>query len=223
MATRQRLGRATGLSPGCIMPSDDGSKTSPTLLGRLAQFPLDQEAWSAFVDRYAPRFARWCRHWGLQDADVENVSQGVLTKLVVRMRGFVYDPSMSFRGYLRKIVFDALTDELRQRRLNVTASAGDLQEVLESVEARVDLVQRLEQEFDLELVEAASRAVRQRIDPHTWEAYRLTTGERLSGAEAAARLGIEVATVYVAKGRVIQMLKDEIRSLETPVSSVGTG
>jgi RNA polymerase sigma factor (sigma-70 family) len=205
------------------MPSDDGSKTSPTLLGRLAQHPLDQEAWSAFVDRYAPRIARWCRHWGLQDADVMNVSQGVLTKLVVRMRGFVYDPSMSFRGYLRKIVVDALTDELRQRQANVAALGGDLQEVLESVEARVDLMQRLEQEFDLELVEAASRAVRERVDPHTWEAYRLTTSERLSGAEAAARLGIEVATVYVAKGRVIQMLKEEIRSLETPVSSVGTG
>jgi RNA polymerase sigma factor (sigma-70 family) len=205
------------------MPSDDGSKTSPTLLGRLAQFPLDQEAWSAFVDRYAPRFARWCRHWGLQDADVENVSQGVLTKLVVRMRGFVYDPSMSFRGYLRKIVEDALTDELRHRRLNVTGGGGDFQEVLESVEARVDLMHRLEQEFDLELVEAASRTVRQRVDPHTWEAYRLTTSERLSGAEAAAQLGIEVATVYVAKGRVIQMLKEELRSLETPVSSVGTG
>ena len=125
---RPRLGRAVRLSPGCIMPSDDGSKTSPTLLGRVAQFPLDQEAWSAFVDRYAPRIARWCRRWGLQDADVKNVTQGVLTKLVVRMRGFVYDPSMSFRGYLRKIVDDALTDELRQRRLNVAGGGGDFQE-----------------------------------------------------------------------------------------------
>jgi RNA polymerase sigma factor (sigma-70 family) len=204
------------------MPSDDGSKTSPTLLGRLAHSPLDQEAWSAFVDRYAPQIARWCRHWGLQDADVRNVTQGVLTKLVVKMRVFVYDPSMSFRGLLRKIVTDALTDEISQRRLKVIAG-GAFQQVLETLEARVDLIRRLEEEFDLELVEAASREVRQRIDFHTWEAFRLTTDEQLSGAEAAERLGIPVANVYVAKGRVIRMLKEEIRCLETPVSPIGTG
>jgi RNA polymerase sigma factor (sigma-70 family) len=189
----------------------------------MAQFPLDQEAWCAFVDRYTPRIDRWCRHWGLQDADVKNVTQGVLTKLVVRMRGFVYDPSMSFRGFLRKIVADALTDELRQRRLKFAGGGGAFHHVLESLEARTDLIQRLEEEFDHELLEAASREVRQRVDPHTWEAYRLTTSECLTGAEAAARLGIQVATVYVAKGRVIQMLKEQIQILETPVSSVGTG
>jgi RNA polymerase sigma factor (sigma-70 family) len=204
------------------LASEDGSKTSPTLLGRVAQSPLDQEAWAAFVHRYAPRIVRWCRHWGLQDADVNNVTQNVLTRLVVRMRGFVYDPSMRFRGFLRKVVADALADELRQRRLNV-AGGGALQQALETVEARADLIQRLEEEFDLELFEAASREVRQRVDFHTWEAFRLTTDEQLSGAEAAARLGIQVANVYVAKGRVIRMLKEEIQFLEGPVSSVGAG
>jgi RNA polymerase sigma factor (sigma-70 family) len=204
------------------MPSDDGSKTSPTLLGRVAQSPLDQEAWAAFVHCYAPRIVRWCRHWGLQDADVNNVTQNVLTRLVVRMRGFVYNPSMSFRGFLRKLVADALTDELRQGRIR--AAAGDsFEQILEMSEARADLIHRLEEEFDLELFEAASREVRQRVDFHTWEAFRLTTDEQLSGAEAAARLGIQVANVYVAKGRVIRMLKEEIQFLEGPVSSVGAG
>ena len=35
---------------------------------------------------------------------------------------------------------------------------------------------------------AAKQFVSQRVKPHTWEAYRLTTDEGLSGAEAAQRL-----------------------------------
>ena len=47
-------------------------------------------------------------------------------------------------------------------------------EMLEGLEAREDLVRRLEEEFDLELLDMATRAVRERIAPKTWEAYRLT-------------------------------------------------
>jgi DNA-directed RNA polymerase specialized sigma24 family protein len=85
------------------MPYRDDS-TSSTLLGQLAVSPPDEAAWSQFVDRYGPRIFQWCRAWELQEADILDVSQAVLTKLSVRLRHFDYDPSRSFRGWLRALV-----------------------------------------------------------------------------------------------------------------------
>jgi RNA polymerase sigma-70 factor (ECF subfamily) len=56
--------------------------------------------------------------------------------------------------------------------------------------------------------------VRKRVAPHTWEAYRLTAIEGLSCAEAAARLRIKIAAVYVSRSNVTRHLKGEIQALE---------
>src|SRR5437899_6570468 len=86
------------------------SLTSPTLLGRLRHAPTDQEAWSEFVDRYGPKIYAWCRQWGLQEADAEDVTQAVLLRLAERMRDFAYDVGKSFRGWLRTLTHHALSD-----------------------------------------------------------------------------------------------------------------
>ena len=56
--------------------------------------------------------------------------------------------------------------------------------------------------------------MRLRVHQHAWEAFRLTALEGNSGAEAAARLGMRVATVFVARSKVQKMLQDEVRKLE---------
>jgi RNA polymerase sigma factor (sigma-70 family) len=204
------------------MTQRDESRTSLTLLGRLAVFPPDQVAWAEFVDRYGPRIIGWCQSWRLQEADVLDVSQAVLTRLSVRLRDFEYDPSRTFRGFLRKLVQDALKDALAARgRVNRGRNAS--QELLANLEAREDLIRRLEEEFDFELLEAATRIVQGRVAPRTWEAYHLTTSEGLSGPEAAARVGLSVAAVYMAKSSVKAMLQEEVRALEAPSIPSGTG
>jgi RNA polymerase sigma-70 factor (ECF subfamily) len=86
--------------------------------------------------------------------------------------------------------------------------------MLQNVEARANLVKQLEEEFDRELLEEASARVRLRVAPQTWEAFRLTAMEGLSGAEAAARIPMQVAQVFVAKRRVQKMLTEEVARLE---------
>src|SRR5262245_5173527 len=86
--------------------------TSITLLRRLRQEPADQEAWAEFVRRYGPQVYRWCRRWGLQEADAEDVTQAVLVRLSARMRTFTHDPARSFRAYLRTLARYAWCDYL---------------------------------------------------------------------------------------------------------------
>jgi RNA polymerase sigma factor (sigma-70 family) len=188
------------------------SETSVTLLARVALLPPEPEAWNEFVDRYGPRIVKWSRAWGLQAADIDDVTQSVLAILLVRLRRFVYDPSRSFRAFLRKVTNDAVCDVIAARG-RVTGASAALQ-ALAGQKARADLARGLEEEFDLELLEKATRIVRAQVEPRTWEAYRLTAEEGLSGMAAATRLGMGAGAVYQAKSSVIRKLHEEVRDLE---------
>jgi RNA polymerase sigma factor (sigma-70 family) len=197
------------------MDDRSSSPTSPTLLGRLRQDPTDQKAWERFVLLYGPRITAWCRKWGLQEADAQDVTQIVLVKLAGKMRTFEYDPERSFRGWLKTLTHHAWSDFLSGQRPAVVGS-GDtaVLALLQSVEAREELVKRLEEAFDGELLEEAMTRVRLRVAAPTWDAFRLTALEGLSGAEAGAKLGMKVAAVYVARSEVQKRLRAEVQRLE---------
>jgi RNA polymerase sigma-70 factor (ECF subfamily) len=197
------------------MDSFSDSHTSPTLLGRLRQEPADQEAWAQFVERYGRRIYAWCRQGKLQEADAEDVTQMVLVRLAERMRSFTYDPSKSFRGWLRTLTRHAWSDFVNARQRGGRGSGdSDTVVALQTLPARDDLVARLEEQFDREVLEEATARVRLRIEPATWEAFQLLAVEGLSGAEAARRLNRTVAAVFKAKTRVQAMLRDEVERLE---------
>jgi RNA polymerase sigma-70 factor (ECF subfamily) len=197
------------------MARNPDSETSLTLLGRLRDTPADQAAWGEFVARYGRKIYGWCRHWGLQGADAEDVTQEVLLKLSTKMQDFSYDRSGSFRAWLKTLTHHAWQDFATSRRRAGEADGGSaVRDLLHTVEAREDLLARLGEEFDRELLDAASTRVRQRVQPHTWDAFRLTALEGLSGAEAGKQLGMKVATVFVAKSKVQRMLQEEMQRLE---------
>ena len=89
-------------------------------------------------------------------------------------------------------------------------------EQLRTVEAREDLARRLDDVFDRKLLDEAAARVRQRVAPRTWQAFELTAVQGRSGAEAAAALGMKVATVFVARSKVQKMLQEEVQRLEGP-------
>jgi RNA polymerase sigma-70 factor (ECF subfamily) len=185
------------------------------LISQLRENPSDQAGWDVFVIRYGRHIYRWCRQWKLQDADAEDVTQDILVKLTQKLQHFAYDPSRSFRGWLKTVAHHAWRDfEDSRRRGHSAAGDSRVQEQLLSVQAREDLEQRLESAFDLELLEAAKARVRQRVAPHTWEAFRLVALEGLPAAEVAARVQMQVAMVYVAKSKVQKMLQEEIEKLD---------
>jgi RNA polymerase sigma factor (sigma-70 family) len=199
------------------MKRAQGSGTHVSLLGRLREGPDDEEAWSAFVDQYGRRIYEWCRRWDLQEADARDVTQNVLLKLAEKMREFNYDPSRSFRAWLKTLTRHACSD-FRDSRRRPGQGSGDSQvgRLLESVAAREDLVTRLEEEFDRELLEEAMARARLRVAPQTWQAFALTALEGLSGAEAAARIPMAVGQVFVAKRRVQKAIQEELARLEGP-------
>lgn len=197
------------------MDSDHSTwATRLSLLARLRVAPRDDRTWAEFVRRYGPLVLRWCRRWKLQSADAEDVTQTVLARLAERLRTFEYDPAKSFRAYVRTVTHYAWCDFLEARnRPDAAAGGSDVAEALGQVAARDDLLARLAEEFDQELLDAAAGRVRLRLEAKTWEAFRLTAVDGKSGAEAAAELGMTVPAVFKARCKVQKLLREEVRRL----------
>ncbi len=189
--------------------ADRNWTTSTTLLRRLRQSPADEMAWSAFVERYGRLIYHWCRRWGLQPADAEDVTQTVFVELARQMRRFRYDETGTFRGWLRVVARRTWSRFLTSRSRTILPSLLPFNEDA----VGEDLLRQLETESDRELLELASQAVRSRVQPRTWEAFCLLALEGCSGLEAAQRLNMQPGAVFVARSKVQKMLRQEIERL----------
>jgi RNA polymerase sigma-70 factor (ECF subfamily) len=188
--------------------SFDSTRTSGSLLFRLRDTG-DQQAWEQFYARYAPMIWGWCHQWFPRDA--EDMVQEVMRLLVRRLRDFEYQPGKTFRGYLKTVTHNLMADLKEKERLRRAVAGGDL---IEDVEASQDLQQRLQSEFDLELLEIAKDNVRRRVEPSTWSAYLETAEQGRPGAEVGKMLGMKVGAVFQAKHHVLKLLQQEVKSLE---------
>jgi RNA polymerase sigma-70 factor (ECF subfamily) len=196
------------------MSASPESQTGSTLLVLLRD-PDSPQAWKAFVRRYTPKLLAWCRRWHLQPADAQDVTQEVLYRLAGQLRCFAYDPVKGhFRSWLKTLARHAWSD-LRDSRRRAGWGSGDpqVQRLLEEQENPDELAEELDREFLREVYEEAQARVQLRVGRTTWQAFRLLALEGKSGAEAAARLKMKVAAVYVAKSRVQRMLREEVHKL----------
>jgi RNA polymerase sigma-70 factor (ECF subfamily) len=197
------------------MSRDAGSSTGSTLLV-LLNSPADVAAWSAFERRYGPKIHDWCRRRGVQEADAQDVSQEVLATLVRKLPEFAYDPAKgTFRGWLRTVTLNALSHYLQAQRRPGQASGhpADL-DALASVEAHEDLLHHLRESFDHELLAEAQARVRRQVSPRDWRIFVELAVEGRSGREVAEPLGMTVGAVLMAKARVQDRLRKEVRRLE---------
>lgn len=185
-----------------------------SLLIRLQDTPADKAAWSEFVERYGYRIHGWCRRWGLQEADAQDVSQVVLLKVLGAMESFRYDPSQKFRAWLKTVTHHAWQDMVRDRRKNSRTQDATSEDPLQALAARDDLSAQLEAAYEQELMDCALARLRPRVLPSTWEAFRLTAIEGLSGVAASAQLGMAATSVYKAKSNVLKLLEAEVQYLD---------
>jgi RNA polymerase sigma-70 factor (ECF subfamily) len=139
----------------------------------------------------------------------------VLVILAQRLQTFTYDPNHSFRNWLCTVTRHAWTHYVEsQQRCGSGIGDREVQNWLQTVETREDLIQNLDKEFDRDLLEEAMRRVQLRVEPRTWEAFQLLALDGRSGAEAAAQLGMKVATAFVARSKVQRYLQVELSRLE---------
>ncbi len=118
--------------------------------------PTDAEAWNLFVQRYGGMIYGWCCRYGLQDVDAQDVTQNVFIALIRHLRNFDRSRGL-FRNWLHRIVQHRVSDWCNDPAHCHERGTEAVQRRLSTEEARRDLETRLNEEFDLELLEVAEQ------------------------------------------------------------------
>jgi RNA polymerase sigma-70 factor (ECF subfamily) len=194
----------------------DSPSTRPSLLVRLRD-SRDGAAWAQFVAVYGPLVYGFARKQGLQDADAADLTQETLRVVATAIRSLKYDPA---RGTFRSWLFQVVRHRLyrfrdRQARPGRGSGDSDAHDRLREVPGREpDPASLWEEEYEHRQFAWAAEQVRSQVQESTWQAFWRTAVEGQGGAEVARALGLSVAAVYLAKGRVMARLKEEVRRLQ---------
>lgn len=197
--------------------NEDVSESAATRLSLLIRMRnlRDDDAWKEFFESYGPRIFRWCRRAGLQESDASDVTQEVLTRLMRAIQSFDYDSSRGrFRGWLTIVTNNAVRDYVKQQQ-RAGIHEGDpilLRHLssLQSPSAIDELAAEIDAESEQEILREAEVRVQLRVAMETWEAYRMTAVDGVKPSVVSQKIGMKTSEVYVAKSRVIKMLKEEV-------------
>jgi RNA polymerase sigma-70 factor (ECF subfamily) len=192
------------------MSGDSSYDTQASSIVGLAGNPTDPARWDRFCRKYQPAIRRWLGGKRLQPADVDDIAQEVLIKLVKKLPGFTYDPDRSFRAWLKTVVHNVWHDVVTSSRWQAGLAAGELADVA----GAVPLAEEIEREYDQELMEWAMTVVKGRVAPATWEAFERTAVGLEPPQRVAADLGVAVALVYVHKSKVTKLIRETIRTAD---------
>ncbi len=183
--------------------------TPASLLEQVRQTD-NQEAWSRFVWLYTPLLQRWLARLGVRAEEAADLVQDIFVLLVRKLPEFRYDRHMSFRAWLRTVTLNKWRDRQRGRvdqPLDAEAPA------LANLEVEDDAAVFDEEEYRSYLAGRALRLIQAEFEETTWRAFwEMVVADR-PAAEVAAELGVTVNAVYLAKGRVLRRLREELEGL----------
>jgi RNA polymerase sigma factor (sigma-70 family) len=193
----------------------DSLKTRISLLVRIRDRG-DEDAWTEFVDLYAPLVYALARRRGLQEADAADLTQDVLRSVVRTAPRFAYDPGRgSFRGWLFTVARNQLRKWANQRQRHPPASGNpDERRLIEEQPAPAEEGDFWDQEYRSRLFAWAAERVRPSFRSSTWQAFWQTAVEERDPAVVAGELGLSVGAVYIARTRVLARLRELIRQAQ---------
>jgi RNA polymerase sigma-70 factor, ECF subfamily len=186
--------------------------TSTSLLRRAVA--REPDAWERIVTIYSPLVRHWCRHAGISDHDIQDVSQDVFAAVSANLVTFQADrPGATFRAWMRGIARHKLMHYFQDRG-ELAAGGTDANKRLEEVPTPPDELELSEAPADVAGVyHRAVRLVRDQFEERTWQAFWRVVIEDHSPTEVAAELGITANGVRQAKSRVLRRLKEEMGEL----------
>ena len=191
--------------------SSSALTTNATLFLRIrASDPLPREiAWEEFRQRYSPMIAGFARNLGARQQDVDDLIQDVLMGFFAVSPTFLYDPAKGrFRGYLKVCTFRALRSRLGQNARFKTLPLDHVDpESLEVEQVWNDV-------WEQEQLRCALAAAREAYaGSSTFRAFELYVILGKLPAAVAEELGVNINSVYKAKERVTELLRQKLKEL----------
>lgn len=196
--------------------------TRVSLLCRLKNWD-DQESWRDFFETYWKLIYKTARKAGLTDAEAQDVVQETTISVMKSMPGFNYDPAKgSFKSWLLRLTGWRIIDQFRKRqrgveRFDEDAGSASSQEVIEDMAdpAWRKMEVGWNEEWESNLIEAAVERVKKKVDPKQFQIFDLYVIKQMPVLTVARTLQINPGRVYLCKHRIGNLIRKEIKNLET--------
>ncbi|MGA2786557.1 MAG: sigma-70 family RNA polymerase sigma factor [Verrucomicrobiota bacterium] len=207
-------------------PMDELIPTRATLIQRLKDWQ-DQSSWQDFFDTYWKLIYGVALKGGLTAAEAQDVVQETMISVAKHMPTFVYDPAIgSFKTWLLNMTRWRITDQLRKRGPAYAAghpASEDTATGTRTVDKVVDpaspaLDALWNAEWEKNLLDAAMSKIKRQLDPQKYQIFDLYVNKGWPPEKVAASFGISVDQVYLAKHRTTELIKEEVKRLESKVS-----
>lgn len=197
---------------------DELLPTRASLLARLQDWQ-NQTSWQEFFDLYWKLIYGVARKAGLSDCEAQDVVQEVLVHVAKQMPTFRFDPALgSFKGWLLTKTRWCIITQLRQRaRHPLPPASGNndssiTPEIPDPAAPAMD--DFWEREWQMSLFESAFSQLKHKHNAQMLQIFDFHVRKEMPAKEVAARFGVPVDQVHLAKHRVKEALKAEIARLE---------
>jgi RNA polymerase sigma-70 factor (ECF subfamily) len=200
------------------------------LLSRLKDWN-DQDSWRTFFDTYWKLIYHTAIKAGLSDTEAEDVVQETVLSVSKSMKTFEYDQAGSFKHWLLTATRWRIQDQFKKRQKDVVHAAlakraktarkpdgtatgtATIDGVADPLGP--DLDASWDEEWELNLLEAALTRVKRRVDPAQFQIFDLHVLKEWPVSKVARALRISRPKVYLIKHRINKLLKKEIARLRT--------
>jgi RNA polymerase sigma factor (sigma-70 family) len=194
--------------------------TRRSLLHRLRNCD-DEESWRDFFNIYWRLIFSVAIKRGLSDAEAQDVVQDTVISVARTMEAYRYEPERcSFKSWLRRLTERRIVDQFRRRRreslaADQWAAKDDETAPLERLpDPNSDWDALWDAEWEKNLFETALQRAKRQATAEQFQIFDCYVLRKWPVKKVASTLGVNLGQVYLAKHRVSQLIKREIKKLE---------
>ncbi len=191
------------------------TETSLSLLDRLSD-NSDSQSWQRLAELYSPLLRQWLRRYDVQDSDADDLIQDVLLVVARELPEFRHNRRRgAFRSWLRKILANRLQNFWRARKHRPVATGhSHFAEQLGQLQDDESGFSRIwDEEHDRYVMAHLLKRSEDKFAPATWDAFRKLMIDGAPAEQVAEDLGISKNAVYIAKSRVLAVLRQDAAGL----------
>ena len=177
----------------------------------------DDNSWTLFVGLYTPLIHGWVRRYFVKEEDVEDLAQEVMTVVVRELAHFRHNQQRgAFRNWFAHRHGQSAPGPYRGTRRGRAEASGD-SDIVRMLDQLADpnssLSQLWDQQHDQYVVRRLMELIEPQFEAKTWQAFREVALDGTKPAIVAEKLGMSVNAVLIAKCRVVNRLRQELRGL----------
>ena len=182
--------------------------TRRSLVQRLSNLE-DQRTWQEFFETYWRLIYSVARKAGLDEFEAEEAVQETVISVVRRIPELRYDPNIgSFRGWLLTLARWRIADQFRKRR---SSQAIDVEAA--SIE-QPWFTETWNQEWENHLLTASLERLKQKASLSQFQVFECYVIKGWPAQKVAKELRVSVGSVYLAKNRLLPILKEIMARVE---------